>query len=94
MRCCIDFDTLSRNLLLTVGRVLMQLCFPICSRHADDYYNPKFRFCEPKGGPKAEPESLGSILFGDRIFNSPYDVRPTPPLHMPATKLRSLDQNA
>ncbi|CAA7261611.1 unnamed protein product [Cyclocybe aegerita] len=39
-----------------------------------DYYNPKFRFCEPAGGPKQEPESLGSILFGDRIFNSPYDI--------------------
>ncbi|TFK75400.1 endosomal P24A protein [Pluteus cervinus] len=40
-----------------------------------DYYNPKFRFCEPKGGPKQQRESLGSILFGDRIFNSPYDIR-------------------
>ncbi|KAF9566740.1 hypothetical protein CPC08DRAFT_747235 [Agrocybe pediades] len=39
-----------------------------------DYYNPKFRFCEPEGGPKSRPESLGSILFGDRIFNSPYDI--------------------
>ncbi|PSR81173.1 hypothetical protein PHLCEN_2v6508 [Hermanssonia centrifuga] len=33
-----------------------------------------FHFCEPDGGPKSEPESLGSILFGDRIFNSPYNV--------------------
>jgi transmembrane 9 superfamily protein 2/4 len=40
----------------------------------DDYYNPKFRFCEPEGGAKSQPESLGSILFGDRLFNSPYDV--------------------
>ncbi|KAG7449497.1 uncharacterized protein BT62DRAFT_985108 [Guyanagaster necrorhizus] len=40
-----------------------------------DYYNPKFRFCEPEGGPVKQPESLGSILFGDRIFNSPYDIR-------------------
>ncbi|KDR75868.1 hypothetical protein GALMADRAFT_68960 [Galerina marginata CBS 339.88] len=40
-----------------------------------DYYNPKFRFCEPAGGPKKQPESLGSILFGDRIFNSPYDIK-------------------
>jgi transmembrane 9 superfamily member 2/4 len=40
----------------------------------DDYYNPKFHFCVPPSGPKAEPESLGSILFGDRIFNSPYNV--------------------
>ena len=28
-----------------------------------------------RGGAKKQPESLGSILFGDRIFNSPYDVR-------------------
>ncbi|OCH92293.1 hypothetical protein OBBRIDRAFT_824786 [Obba rivulosa] len=40
-----------------------------------DYYNPSFHFCEPEAGPKKEPESLGSILFGDRIFDSPYDIR-------------------
>ncbi|KAJ3528668.1 hypothetical protein NM688_g7964 [Phlebia brevispora] len=39
-----------------------------------DYYHPKFHFCEPEDGPKSEPESLGSILFGDRIFNSPYNI--------------------
>jgi transmembrane 9 superfamily protein 2/4 len=48
---------------------------PLLSILQDDYYNPKFRFCEPEGGPKKQPEFLGSILFGDRIFNSPYDVR-------------------
>lgn len=40
----------------------------------DDYYHPSFHFCEPEGGPHKQPESLGSILFGDRIFDSPYDV--------------------
>ncbi|KAJ6499265.1 Nonaspanin TM9SF [Mycena sanguinolenta] len=40
-----------------------------------DYYNPQFQFCEPDGGPQKQPESLGSILFGDRIFNSPYDIK-------------------
>ncbi|KAF8658318.1 hypothetical protein AX16_002087 [Volvariella volvacea WC 439] len=40
-----------------------------------DYYNPKFRFCGPEGGPQRQRESLGSILFGDRIFNSPYDIQ-------------------
>ncbi|KAF7315630.1 Transmembrane 9 superfamily member [Mycena indigotica] len=41
-----------------------------------DYYNPRFHFCEPTpGGPVKQPESLGSILFGDRIFNSPYDIK-------------------
>ncbi|KAJ7346662.1 Nonaspanin TM9SF [Mycena albidolilacea] len=40
-----------------------------------DYYHPQFRFCEPEGGAQKQPESLGSILFGDRIFNSPYDIK-------------------
>ncbi|KAF5370602.1 hypothetical protein D9758_002042 [Tetrapyrgos nigripes] len=39
-----------------------------------DYYNPQFHFCEPEGGPQSRPEGLGSILFGDRIFNSPYNI--------------------
>ncbi|KAI0690896.1 Nonaspanin TM9SF [Cytidiella melzeri] len=39
-----------------------------------DYYNPGFHFCEPEGGPKSQGESLGSILFGDRIFNSAYNI--------------------
>ena len=40
----------------------------------DDYYYPSFHFCEPEEGVKKQSESLGSILFGDRIFNSRYDV--------------------
>lgn len=40
-----------------------------------DYYDPRFHFCAPSGGPIKQPESLGSILFGDRILSSPYDVR-------------------
>jgi len=39
-----------------------------------DYYNPAFHFCKPPEGVRRQPESLGSILFGDRIFNSPYDL--------------------
>jgi hypothetical protein len=39
-----------------------------------DYYNPRFHFCQPEGGPQPEGESLGSVLTGDRIFNSPFDV--------------------
>lgn len=39
-----------------------------------DYYHPRFHFCEPEGGPKARWEGLGSVLFGDRIFNSPYNI--------------------
>ncbi|KAF5385829.1 hypothetical protein D9615_002243 [Tricholomella constricta] len=40
-----------------------------------DYYNPKLRFCEPEGGPVKQPAGLGSILFGDRIFSSKYDIK-------------------
>ena len=38
-----------------------------------DYYYTPFHFCRPIEL-KSQPESLGSILFGDRIFNSPYEV--------------------
>ncbi|KAI1319613.1 hypothetical protein EDD11_003606 [Mortierella claussenii] len=40
-----------------------------------DYYDPQFGFCEPKEGEKAQAESLGSILFGDRIWTSPYEIK-------------------
>lgn len=39
-----------------------------------DYYYPKFKFCPPKGGPKKQLESLGAIIFGDRIFDSPFEI--------------------
>ncbi|KAM7212999.1 Nonaspanin (TM9SF), partial [Rhypophila decipiens] len=39
-----------------------------------DYYHPFFQFCPPEGGPKDVSESLGSILFGDRIKTSPYEL--------------------
>lgn len=39
-----------------------------------DYYDPRLAFCQPTTE-KAQAESLGSILFGDRIWNSPYDVK-------------------
>jgi transmembrane 9 superfamily protein 2/4 len=39
-----------------------------------DYYNPKFHFCQPEAGPIAQSESVGSILMGDRLFNSPFNV--------------------
>lgn len=40
-----------------------------------DYYYPKFQFCKPKDGPKKQLESLGSIIFGDRIFNLPFEIK-------------------
>ncbi|KAG2180015.1 hypothetical protein INT43_003802 [Umbelopsis isabellina] len=39
-----------------------------------DYYYDPFHFCQPEGGPEKQSESLGSILFGDRIFNSPFQI--------------------
>lgn len=40
-----------------------------------DYYLPRLHFCEPPDGPRDVQESLGSILFGDRIKTSPFDIR-------------------
>lgn len=40
-----------------------------------DYYHQAFHFCQPDGGPKDQSESLGSILFGDRIQTSPFQLR-------------------
>lgn len=40
-----------------------------------DYYHPPFHFCQPKNGPEYRPESLGSILFGDRIQTSPFELK-------------------
>ncbi|ODM22424.1 hypothetical protein SI65_00012 [Aspergillus cristatus] len=39
-----------------------------------DYYHPAFHFCGPKDGPSDVRESLGSILFGDRIQTSPFEL--------------------
>ena len=38
-----------------------------------DYYYEQFHFCQP---PDLTPmsESLGSILFGDRLYSSPINV--------------------
>jgi len=41
-----------------------------------DYYHAPFRFCKPQpDGPKKISESLGSILFGDRILTSPFELK-------------------
>ncbi|KAF2195049.1 endosomal P24A protein-like protein [Zopfia rhizophila CBS 207.26] len=40
-----------------------------------DYYHPPFHFCKPDGGPSYIRESLGSILFGDRIQTSPFELK-------------------
>ncbi|CCD23272.1 transmembrane 9 family protein NDAI_0B02370 [Naumovozyma dairenensis CBS 421] len=38
-----------------------------------DYYYDRFHFCQPEHIEK-QPESLGSIIFGDRIYNSPFQI--------------------
>lgn len=40
-----------------------------------DYYKPEFHFCQPEGDPQYVSESLGSILFGDRILTSPFELK-------------------
>ncbi|OQO04071.1 hypothetical protein B0A48_10714 [Cryoendolithus antarcticus] len=40
-----------------------------------DYYHHSFGFCPPEAGPEYVSESLGSILFGDRIQTSPFQLR-------------------
>lgn len=42
---------------------------------AYDYYLPIFKLCQPKDGPEPVSESLGSILFGDRIMTSPFELK-------------------
>lgn len=39
-----------------------------------DFYNEQFHFCKPAKGAEEQAESIGSVLFGDRIFNSPFEV--------------------
>ncbi|KAK4140244.1 uncharacterized protein C8A04DRAFT_15120 [Dichotomopilus funicola] len=40
-----------------------------------DYYHPLFQLCQPAGGPQDVGASLGSILFGDRIKTSPFELK-------------------
>jgi transmembrane 9 superfamily member 2/4 len=40
-----------------------------------DYYHDRFHFCRPTEGEKYVSESLGSILFGDRIMTSPFELK-------------------
>ena len=39
-----------------------------------DYYYDSFHFCRPEEGPKSQSENLGSILFGDRLFSSSFQL--------------------
>ena len=48
---------------------------PGLSNFPIDYYDSGLHFCKPNAGVRDVSESLGSILFGDRIQNSPYELR-------------------
>ncbi|ROT42932.1 endomembrane protein EMP70 [Sodiomyces alkalinus F11] len=39
-----------------------------------DYYHPAFKFCRPEEDVEHVSASLGSILFGDRIKTSPFEL--------------------
>ena len=42
-----------------------------------DYYHEAFHFCTPLDGPKdVGPESLGAVIWGDRIKTSPFELKP------------------
>jgi transmembrane 9 superfamily protein 2/4 len=40
-----------------------------------DYYYEQFHMCPPENGPKGKGESLGSILFGDRLYDSRFVLK-------------------
>ncbi|SAM06269.1 hypothetical protein [Absidia glauca] len=40
-----------------------------------DFYDERFHFCTPDSAPEKQAESLGSILFGDRILTSPFKLK-------------------
>jgi transmembrane 9 superfamily member 2/4 len=40
-----------------------------------DYYDRRFHFCAPKPQPEYVSESLGSIIFGDRIMTSTFELK-------------------
>jgi len=42
-----------------------------------DFYDKRFHYCPPDNGPTAQPESLGSVLFGDRFMDSRFKVKKT-----------------
>jgi len=48
---------------------------PLKSVVSYDYYHPFFGFCHPVGGPQDVRESLGGVLFGDRIKTSPFELK-------------------
>ena len=49
----------------------------LTSRHTTvpyDFYHPEFKFCVPESRPRSYSHGLATILFGDRIFDGPFEV--------------------
>ncbi|KAJ3043202.1 hypothetical protein HDV00_005522 [Rhizophlyctis rosea] len=44
-----------------------------------DYYHENLKMCEPENGKQAQSESLGSILLGDRLYTSPFELEMNKP---------------
>ncbi|KAI8618917.1 endosomal P24A protein [Chytriomyces sp. MP71] len=40
-----------------------------------DFYYEQLHFCEPDGGKAAQSENLGSMLFGDRFYDSRFELK-------------------
>jgi transmembrane 9 superfamily protein 2/4 len=67
-----DLVLLNVNRLTPVGS---QIDGTLRSVVSFDYYHPAFHFCRPDPRPEYVSESLGSILFGDRIMTSPFELK-------------------
>ncbi|KAI9342886.1 hypothetical protein BDR26DRAFT_819379 [Obelidium mucronatum] len=58
----------------SVELLVNALSSPDSALSYDQYYDA-FRFCEPEGGKKAQSENLGSMLFGDRFYDSRFKLK-------------------
>jgi transmembrane 9 superfamily protein 2/4 len=67
-----DLVPLNVNRLTPVGS---QVDGTLRSVLSYDYYYTSFHFCRPKPKPEYVSESLGSIIFGDRIMTSPFELK-------------------
>ncbi|KAJ3351947.1 hypothetical protein HDU83_008470 [Entophlyctis luteolus] len=61
----------SRNVLSSYHE--SPFAFDVQALPYDQYYE-KFHFCEPDKGKKAQSENLGSMLFGDRFYDSRFEI--------------------
>ncbi|KAJ5662612.1 uncharacterized protein N7477_010228 [Penicillium maclennaniae] len=70
-----DRSSFLTSVLLAIPSLSSAFYLPgLHSVFAYDYYHPALHFCRPEGGAQDVRESLGSILFGDRIRTSPLEL--------------------